>query len=557
MRYIPIILTLSLIVAAHEPLQAQEHKRVEVTKNYAHEASAAKKIVAPTEISDAPEVEPTIVYSVSPETWQVDLEAHNFKPARANYWDYNRAEHFYAQLGVGYPLVSDAVLRYTTHNTRIGYLGVGIEHDGNFVPKLSGADVKRTMAESYAMSNRLNVNGGVVAGKQMFTASADYDYTIRNRYATIADVARLNFHDANLRLRYGDDFVDLTRVNFAISADCGYWSHAVPPITDEVGAIAEIRAGIAGDVARDFQGNIVGISAGFDLWRGAGICGYQDLSFNIAARYARDFGMVDVAAELKYKYDKVSKRANSSHFFMPAARISIDLGKVGIVPFVELATNVKHNGIEALYAANPFIAYYPMQRKFATIAPTRSYDLHFGISGADRGSKVAYRVYLGGSFMRDQMFWYVNEIGTFGFTQDNNNRLFVGAEVEYHPIGGLMLAASARAHADNTDAIYSVAEPKIVADVMAEYKHKRWKFNLSGDFMSKRLWSMQINDIGGVSRALQAPAVFDLQAGVAFRATDAVELYANGYNLLNQKIYDYAYYYRNGIGFMVGVKIDF
>lgn len=530
---------------------------MEVTKNYTHEASAAKKMIAPTEISDAPEVEPTIVYSVSPETWQVELEDHNFKPARANYWDYNRAEHFYAQLGVGYPLVSDATLRYTTYNTRIGYIGVGVEHDGNFAQKLNVDGVKRSSAESYAMSNRLNVNGGVVAGKQMFTASADYDYSIFNRYAMISDPSRLHFHDAELSLRYGDDFVDLSRINFAVSADGGYWSHAVPPITDEEGAVAEIRAGITGDMARDFQGNVVGIRAGFDLWRGAGICGYQDLSFNIAARYARNFGFVNITAELQYKYDKVSGRNKASHFFMPAATVAFDLGKVGIVPFIELETNVKHNGIEALYEDNPFIAYYPMQRNFATIAPTRSYDLHLGISGSDRSSKVAYRVYLGGSFMRDQMFWYVNEIGTFGFTQDNNNRLFVGAEVEYHPIGGLTLAASARAHADNTYAIYSVAEPKIVADVMAEYKHKRWKFNLSGDFMSKRMWSMQINDMGGVARALEAPAVFDLKAGIAFRATDAVELYANGYNLLNQKIYDYAYYYRNGIGFMVGVKIDF
>lgn len=530
---------------------------MEVTKNYTHEASAAKKMIAPTEISDAPEVEPTLVYSVSPETWQVELEDHNFKPARANYWDYNRAEHFYAQLGVGYPLVSDATLRYTTYNTRIGYLGVGVEHDGNFAQKLNVDGIKRSSAESYAMSNRLNVNGGVVAGKQMFTASADYDYSIFNRYAMISDPSRLHFHDAELSLRYGDDFVDLSRINFAVSADGGYWSHAVPPITDEEGAVAEIRAGITGDMARDFQGNVVGIRAGFNMWKGDALTAYKNLSFNIAARYARCFGIVDFAAELQYKYDKVSGRAKPSHFFMPSAKVSIDFGKVGIVPYVELQTNVKHNGIEELYSANPFIAFAPMQHRFSTIAPTLSYDLHLGISGANRGATVAYRVYLGADFMNNKLFWYVNEVGTFGFAQANNSRPYVGAEVEYHPIGGLTIAASARAHFDDTSSIYAVSDPAVVADVMAEYKHKRWKFNLSGDFMSKRMWSMQINDMGGVARALEAPAVFDLKAGIAFRATDAVELYANGYNLLNQKIYDYAYYYRNGIGFMVGVKIDF
>lgn len=556
MRYLSTLFVAFAVVLSASAT-AQEHKRVEVTKNYTHEVAPKQKMVAPTDISDAPIIEPEINYNVNPETWQIELEDHNFNPARASYWDYNRARRFFLQLGAGYPATTDVTLRYTTHNVRVGYFGVGIDHDGNFAPKLSGAGLKRTMAESYAMSNGVNIGGGVVTGRQMFEVSADYDYTIRNRYATVADVDRLNFHDANLGLRYGDDFVDLSRLNFAVSADGGYWSHAVPPITDEVGAVAEIRAGIAGDVARDFQDNVVGIRAGFDFWRGAGICGYQDLSFNIAARYARDFGMVDVAAELKYKFDKVSGRANASHFFMPAAKITIDLGKVGIVPFVELATNVKHNGIEALYDANPFIAYYPMEHNFATIAPTRSYDLHFGISGADRGSKLAYRVYLGGNFMRDQMLWYVNEVGMFGFAQENNNRLFVGAEVEYHPVGGLTLSASARAHADNIDAKYVVSDPKVVANILAEYKLKRWKFSLTGDFAGKRRWSGYSYDAISAPIAFTAPATFDLNAKVNFRASKSAEIYIQGCNLLNQQIYDLAHYYRNGVGFMAGVKVDF
>ena len=54
------------------------------------------------------------------------------------------------------------------------------------------------------------------------------------------------------------------------------------------------------------------------------------------------------------------------------------------------------------------------------------------------------------------------------------------------------------------------------------------------------------------------PTTFDLGAGVSYRVSRIVEVFAQGQNLLNSKhIYDYAYYYRPGIGVKAGVKIDF
>jgi hypothetical protein len=57
--------------------------------------------------------------------------------------------------------------------------------------------------------------------------------------------------------------------------------------------------------------------------------------------------------------------------------------------------------------------------------------------------------------------------------------------------------------------------------------------------------------------AFEATANFDLHADISCRVTSAVEIFVSGSNLLNQKIFDQAYYYRNGIGCMVGAKIDF
>ena len=551
-RYRVLIVVMAMVMSLHS-LYAQEHKRVEVTKNYTHEASPAKKMVAPTQISDAPVIEPEISYSVSPETWQIELEDHNFNPATASYWDNNRGERLFSRIAVGYPLVTDFAVRYATHNVRLGYFGVGVEHDGNFAMRENGLGIKQSIANSFAMSNRVDVSGGLVVGRQMLEARVDYDNSILNRYAK-ATPDRLAFNDADVSVRYGDDFVDLSRINFGVEVDGGYWNGGIPAVGDAM--LGEFNANAGLNFARNFHGNVVGFEAGFGLWKGDAASRYRDVAFNVGVNYGRSFGVVDLKAEVQYMHDKVSDNRGRS-YFMPALCVDFNLDKVAIVPFIEFSTNIKHNNIESLYEANPFIDHAAMQSIFRTTASTRSYDLHYGIMGADRASKLAYRVYLGSSFIADQMLWYVSELGTFGFAQGNNNRLFVGAELEYQPVGGLRLAASARAHMDRTNSIYAVSDAKIVAGVLAEYCLQRWKFNLSGDFRSKRSWSGVANVEGVAPMAFTAPACFDLKANIAFKVTSSIEAYAEGYNLLNQPIFDYAHYYQNGIGFMLGVKIDF
>lgn len=555
MRYIFGMLVAVAMFASTTPLSAQEHKRVEVTKNYMHEVSSAQKIVAPTDINDAPVIEPEIKYNVNPETWQIELEDHNFNPASASYWDDNRTERFFAKIAAGLPLVTDAALRYAAYNTRLGYFGVGVDHDANFAARCNGYGEEFAMARSYSMSNGVHVAGGVIAGRQMFEARADYANDIVNRYG-LMNPDRLYFHDANLRLRYGDDFVNLSRLNFGIEAEGGYWRQHLPAAEDVL-RVGEFNTTVGVNLARDFQGNKVGVKLGFGLWQGDDHTNYRDMAISVGANYGRSFGIVSLEAELQYMYDKVSGRSKASHFIMPAAKLNFDFGKVGVRPYIEVATSVKHNGLESLYDQNEYIAFVPMQGEFNKVASTLSYDLHFGISGADKASKVAYRVYLGSSFIRNQMFWYINEVGTFGFAQGDNTRLFAGAEVEYHPVGGLKLAASVRGHLDNASSQYVVSDPKIVASVSAEYRLKRWVFGVSGDFKGARSWSGITIDEEVYTEPFKAPAIFDLSANVAFRATNRVELYVNGCNLLNQKIFDYAYYYRNALGVMAGVKIDF
>lgn len=567
-------------------LSAQEHKRVEVTTTYNPEVAPAKKLTAPTTISDVPGIEPEIRYNIKPESWQIELDDHQINPTKSNFWDFGRAKRFYTQLASGYPLMSKAKFHYATNNVRLGYFGVGIDHDGNFARKRSFDGMLRSMSDSYDMQNRLYVGGGVFAGCRMFEVGLEYNCDLYNNYATVAYVPNvdsavlepsddmafsksdlLTFHDAGLILRFGDDFVNLSRLNFAVEAHGGIWAHNLPASGCTIFCEGEFRAGASALFARKFGLNTIDLKAEFDMWMQPDDL-YQDMRFGLTAGYARTFGFIDLKAGIGYMYDKVRDREKPSHFVKPQLKLLFDTGTTAITPYVEFNTSVSQNGISNLYKENPYIyyRYYIDENRcedkvnmYSTMPNTRSYNLALGFSGSAISSRLEYRLYFGANFMRDQLIWTVATPGTFSVAADNNNRIFFGAELGCRPIGGLHISGSIYAHADNTDSMYVVDDARFKANLKAEYKIKRWKMYVSSDFMGKRRWSQAqtVSVEGKAPVAFEAPSSIDLRVGLSFKASKRVEIYADGYNLLNDDIFDYAYYYRNGTGFMAGVKIDF
>lgn len=536
---------------------AQEHKRVEVTTIYTPEVASATKIVAPATIADKPDIEPDINYGISPDTWQIELDDHDFKPATAGYWDFGRAKRFNAKLGGGYPLASDGALRCAMGNKRVGYFGVGVEHDGNFSSRINALGVERTMAESYNMRNRAYVHGGVIAGRQLFEVDADYDFDIYNRYAELMEnPARTMFHDAMLKLSYGDSFVDLSRLNFGVEAHGGYWSCVSPAATLMHNPMTEFSAGGSVRVAREVRENVIGIRAMYDMWHSV-VSSYQDMRAGLSVEYARKFDVVDIDMSIGYMYDKVHDRAKASHYVMPRVKLLFDFDVQAFVPYVELNTSVSQNSMAALYRQNPYLDGDASYEALLTMPNTRSYDLNLGFNGSAIASRLGYRLYFGANFMRDQLVWYINNVGTFGVDTGNNTRFFAGAEISCRPVGGLYIAASVYAHANNSNAKYYVDDANWHSKLEVEYRIKGWKFYVLGDVVGKRRWSSEVCIDGVCADVFITPTTVDLRAGISVRASQRVEIYADGYNLLNSRIYDYAYYYRNGAGFMAGVMIDF
>ena len=552
-----ILITLLLIAAVAlmpTDAQAQNNRRVEVTKAYSPEVSAATKILAPTIVNDTTVYNPEIEYNVMRESWHTTLNAHDFNPVKASFWDKPFAQHFFVKADAGYPLASDAVLRYTMQIKRLGYLNVGVNHTGDFAPRYNIEGVKRSIANSLSMKNGVDVSGGLFLDGRLLDGYIAYDNNLFNRYAEVGEPARVDFHDARMALRFGDSFSDLKHLNFSVEAHGGYWYHALPMAVESVDAYGEANVGASATLARlFFKKNRVDVKATYDMWLGGDI--YRDTRMGIDVGYARRFKVVDLEVGVGYTFDKVAGRSRASHFITPHAKVLFDLRIDAFSPYFEADTRIGQNGVAALYKRNPYIDFNAMGLEFGQMANDLSYNLSVGFKGNVQ-TRFAYRAYFGVNFVKDQLLFYVTPEGNFAATSADNTRLVYGAELEYVPIGGLRLGGSISGVVDNVKSLYWSNDPAYEASIFAEYTLRRWQFGISSDFVGKRHWS-QVDEQGGLLAPIEHKGYIDLGAKVSFSATNSVDVFAEGVNLINAKIYDYANYYRSGIGFKVGVKIEF
>lgn len=546
-----ILTTLALLIAAGLSFEAAAQQRVVVTKEYSPELSEAKKHLAPTVINDTPKIEPDIEYDVKPDTWNTNLDTHDFRPATATYWDFSRPKQFYLQADAGYPLTSDLMLRYAMQSVRYGYFGVGVTHSGDYAARYSAEGVKRSMANSLSMRNGIDASGGLFVGSRMLEGYVTYDHGLYNRYAAV-DPASLNFHDANIAVRFGDSFADLKRLNFSVEAHGGYWAHR-PPM-GAVEGYGEASVGASAKLARMFrQKNRVELSATYDMWLGGDI--YRDMRFGVDVGYARNFKVVKLKAGVGYLYDKVMGHTRASHFILPHAKVLFDLKLDAFTPYVEVDTHVGYNGVSSLYKRNPYIDFDAMSSAFGNMANDLRYNVTVGFSGNVQ-TRFAYRAYVGMSFVRDYLTFYVHSDGLFAAANDNSNRVIYGAELEYLPIGGLRLGGSIFGYVDISNVKYAANEPHYEANLFAEYTLRRWQFGITSDFVGKRCWS-RVDGNGSLVEPIVGKSYIDLGAKVGFTVSNKIDVYVEGINLLNSKIYDHAFYYRNGIGFKAGVKVEF
>ena len=531
---------------------AQENRRVEVTTTFSPDLATATKLVAPASVAEDSNLEPEIVYTINTDSWQIELDDHFFNPAKASYWDYNRPIKTFMRAGFGTQGASDFKIRYTTQNERVGYFSVGFNHDGNFSKRENIDQQLRTIGESFDMRNGVSLVAGTFLGSQMLEVDTKINFDTYNRYAeSVADVSMLNFQNLGVKVTYGDSFSNLTRLNFGVDVHGGYWGHNTPAVDGvKSTALSQFNAGGALRFARDFYKDTFGLKIGGDMYQSLATT-YNDLRISAELEYSRDFGFVKLESGLGYMFDKVQDIEKPKNFILPRAKALFNVGLDYVTPYAEVNTTVSQNSVGSLYQMNPYIDYNVSQQTMLEMPNSRSFDIAVGAMGSLFKSSLRYRVYAGANLMKNSIVWYVTNYGNFGVATADNSRTFIAAELGYNPVGGLSLTANVMAHKDDTDSKYLFDAPKFRAEFMAEYTLKRWRFYALANMMGEREWTRESEG------TFKSESTVDLRAGVSFRASSKWKVYVDGYNLLNAKIYDYAYYYRNGMGVAAGVEIDF
>ena len=163
------------------------------------------------------------------ETPQPEAPKDNiFRPATVTYWEFNRPLPFYLKVGAGYPLNSVVDFYATTQNPSTGYVIGYVNHEGSYSKIANEIDAKNNSTRMY---NRAGVAAGKYLGRHVLEGELSYDNRMYHRYGSYTtvpdpteealqalDAGGMNdYGNAALSLRFGDDFQDLSRVNFEVA----------------------------------------------------------------------------------------------------------------------------------------------------------------------------------------------------------------------------------------------------------------------------------------------------------------------------------------------------
>lgn len=562
-------------------VEAQVAKQVVVTKAYVPEVSEAVKLPIEPNMVDTVKMRPEIDYSITPQMYATDLATHRFKPATVTYWEFDRTKNFYAKVGAGYALNTIGDIYASTMNTRVGYLMAYLNHLGQFGERENYAHKK---VNAMQMQNRVGVAGGLYCGKRMLEGDVNYNSEIYHRFA--GDGSQIDVEDINFKLRFGDNFTDLSRVNFDVSLYGNFFNDKAGWLAENQQRLQETHAGVKARVAREFKRHYVEIGIGYDgRWGMHDLADYADNMASLGLMYGYKTDNMEIMLGADYCYDRLKATSEASNYLLPKAKVRLNVGKRNVAtPFFEVNSSVESNSYHSLLQRNPYLAFDANQN---SIPNSVNYDLRLGIEGRFAKDKFAYRLYMGGLFTPKSIYWYNLDYMWMHLHVDKRNVGSLNLEMDYKPTNRLEFSAGLHGY------IYSKApkllvgggspmtllggRPSMEAYFKARYNFGKISVGLSADFCSRREWNLcytvQTIDTEGSEgtegtvdtpttpttnyQSFTAPFYADVSLDVDWQVAKQCTLFLEGHNLANMKIYRWAYYNDLGIHFTVGARVNF
>lgn len=556
---------------------AQVEKRVEVMKDYTPRLAAAAKLAIAPDLTDTVKIRPDIDYTVVPRSFDTNMATHLFRPATVTYWEFNRPTPFYLKLGAGYPLNSAADFSLSTQNPSIGYALLYVNHEGDYAKIHNDAGAK---PRSWRMSNRIGAAAGRYLGRHVLEGTVYYDNRLFHRYAA-ADPAdellsgsRIQFGEAGLKVRIGDDFRDDRKVDFNAEA-YGTFFHDDSKTLSLLDA-RQIDGGGSAFIGFRLGRHRIHIRGGFDgAWGAGDMSRYSSSIISAGLGYAFRTRTVTAEIGLNYLHNRISmpRTKHDCDYLLPRLRVLFDAGHGVFTPFIEFDGELHGNSFRDLVYENPYVL-----TGLALPKSTVDYTLRFGVAG-NLNNKFAYRLFVAMTWVENARYWFgmnlpqggpsaVNPL-QFGVLQARRNTATVGGELKWKLARDLRMEFTLRGYLH--DFIARIGEQKLGGGLPAlesalklRYDHRRFSLYGSARLTSTRHWSnllLTADSEGAIAgctlSTYKVPVTVDVRLGADYRLSPSTTLFLEGRNLADQRLFDWANYPLPGIGFIAGVKLTF
>ena len=534
--------------------QAQVQKQVEVSKDYTPTVSAAQKLAIQPDMTDTVMMRPDVDYTVTPRSFETSLMTENFRPATITYWDYYRARPLYARAAIGMPLSSEVDGYLATYNKDRGYAMAYVNHWGDYRARhnLLGEKVTRNTME---MDNRVGGRAGLFVGERLLEVDLAADHRLRHRYPTTGE--KIEFGRAGGKIRFGDDFTDLSRWNFNIEAEGSYFLDGV-----DVGDFNESNVAASAAVAKMLGGHhILRLLAGYDGTFGyKALKSYKNNIFNAGARYGLESERFELMVGADYYYDNVKGATESPHHIFPYLRLTWKDTTEGFIPFVEVDGELKRNDFASLMFQNSYLrGTSGVAEMLAQQANKASYNGRVGFGGNLGRGVFSYDLSAELSFADNHLYWYSTG-ADYGVASAYQHSLRIDANALVRPVGAFEAKVYAGVYVWEHYAGYYSNRPNFNVGASLNYLSRKIRAGVNIDYASAIKW-MTLGDTlseDGLPQFTYTRTDGTLTLGIEVEwcINDHWAVYAEGRNLTGSKVYEWLNYYRSTPEGMLGVKFS-
>lgn len=573
-----VLFAAALIAAIPLTAGAQVEKQVEVTKAYVPSLEPATKLAIEPDMTDTTRLRPEIDYTVTPLSLRTAFEVRPIRPATVTYWEFNRPLPFYLKIGTGYPLNSVLDFYASSQNAGTGYVMAYVNHEGRYAKLRNDFSVKNNSTRMY---NRAGAAAGKYLGRHVLEGDLSYENRMYHRYGAylspdadfdvpVSPGALADYGDARAAVRLGDEFRDLTRLNFEVALSGGiFFDHS--SWADYGDKARQTSLGVSARIARGFGRHRFSLSAGYERLAGQkALSDYREQLFRAGVRYGVEGGFITLEAGADYCHDRIDG-AEAGNYILPFARLDFNLGTEGLRPFAEIDGTVHENSYRALTRQNPYL-----QPATTVDKSSVDYDGRFGLRGSLWRERFSYRLYAAFSIRDNHLYWY--GLGIYDPQQEGfveAAAAFVPAvarqtvtsfhgELEARPASRLRLTLGVHGFIYNNDSPLGDGAPKFRGDIGLRYEGRKIAFGVSAAAQSVRKWSLVDRGLlqGEVAEnpwreTFEAPFAVDLRVDFDWKVSGRVGVFAQGRNLANRRLYEYPWYPEYGANFTAGVKLTF